>query len=126
MRSSSDSSLGLGMALLLGDALGDVLDADDVPGEADLFHEPDGPVGHVDFPPAVTLTGDALIGVVVVVPAFVEGEDADPPEVAAVVSGFVVAVTPKVGGRVDEPGDVQHVDHANAETPEDHRPAGPV
>ena len=77
--------------------LRDIPHPHDVPRQADLFHHPDAPVGDVDFPPAVALAGDALVGVVVVVPAFAEGEDADPPEVAAVVGRLVVASSPTGG-----------------------------
>ena len=57
-----------------------------------------------------------LVGVVVVVPAFAVGPKADEPVVAAVVVGFVVAVAPDVGERVDAPGNVpsEHGSHQHA------------
>ena len=75
-------------------ALGDIPQPHDVPRQADLFHQPDHVVRDVDFPPAVALAGDALIGVVVVVPTLAERQQADPPQVAAVVGRFVAARSP--------------------------------
>ena len=97
---------------------------DDVPGEAEFFQGADRVVGEIEFPPFVAVAGHALVGVVVVVPAFAPAEQADPPEVLAVVGGFVVAVAPDVRRRVDEPGDVVDPDHADEHAPDDERPGG--
>ena len=59
--------------------LADVFQPHDVPRQAGFFHQQDYPVGDVDFPPAMALAGDALVGVVVVVPTFAKGQEANPP-----------------------------------------------
>ena len=63
-------------------------------GQAQHLEEADHHVGDVDFPPAVAVDGQALMRVVVVVPAFAVAEQGDPPQVAAAVGRFVVAVAP--------------------------------
>src|SRR6185437_13956214 len=63
-------------------------------GEADARQEADGEPGVVDFPPAVTMARRARVGVMVVVPAFAVGDQADDDVVAAVLVGLVIAVAP--------------------------------
>ena len=57
----------------------------DVPREANFFQSHDGVIRQIDLPPLVAVAGHALIGVMVVVPTFAPAEQADPPEVLAVV-----------------------------------------
>ncbi len=45
---------------------------------------------HIKLPPLVAVVGGALVGAMVVVPAFAIGPEADKSVVAAVVVGFVV------------------------------------
>src|ERR1700722_19028702 len=65
---------------------------DDFVGQADEGEGFDGEVGHVEFPPAHAVGGGALVGVVVIMPAFAHGQDGDPPVIAGVVFGFEVAI----------------------------------
>ncbi len=95
--------------------------ADDVPDQACLFQEREHPVGDIQFPPAVAVAGDSWEGVMVVVPAFAPGEQADPPQVTTVVGCFVGAVAPDVRCGIDGPGDVQHIDQAHEHPPDDVR-----
>src|SRR5215213_1795072 len=70
-----------------------------VGGKADPFQEADRQPGVVDLPPAMAMPRRAWIGVVVVVPAFAVGDQADDKVVAAVLIGLVVPVAPHVGHR---------------------------
>src|SRR4029078_12910916 len=58
-------------ARLFVDALGDALD---VPHQADGGHRPDDVPGRIEFPPVEAVARGALVAVVVVVPAFANGE----------------------------------------------------
>src|SRR5688500_18176521 len=53
-------------------ALRDVPQSHHVPCQADFFHQPDKIVRGVDLVPAMALAGDALIGVMVVMPTLAE------------------------------------------------------
>jgi len=50
--------------------------------------------------------GRTLVGVMVVVPAFAGGHDADQPVVPALITRLVGLIPPKMRQRVDRPGDV--------------------
>merc|ERR1719247_1245415 len=63
--------------------------------------------------------GGEVEGMVVVVPALAEGEEADPPVVPGMVPSGELLVPPDMGGRVDEPGDVPHPAHAQAAPPDE-------
>ena len=69
----------------------------------------------------MTVLGNPLERVVVVVPSFSERDQSDPPEVSAVVSRLVVFITPHVRRRVDTPSDVQHIDQSHKHPPDDER-----
>jgi len=101
---------------VLGVELGDL----DFFGEADLGEEPDAVVVGVELVPDEAVTGTDRVGVVVVVPAFATGEQSDPPTVAGVVLGLEAAVTPDVGGGVDQPGGVEADGDAKEGSPENH------
>jgi len=90
---------------------------ENVLGQTYSSKESNGLEGDVKFPPLVTVLCQTWQGMVVVVPSFAVSQDRNPPEVAAVVSGLVVLVSPHVGSRVDEPGHVQDSDHSNANGP---------
>src|SRR5579871_685929 len=75
-------------------------------GQAHQAQQADSAIGRVQFPPAEPVPGRAGEGVVVVVPAFAQGEQGHPPQVRRAVPGRVTAVAPEVGGAVDEPGRV--------------------
>ncbi len=63
----------------------------------------------------------ALIGVMIVVPTFAECHGGDPPSVSAVVTRFVVAITPKVTSRIHGPRYMQSKDRSNDYTPDEPR-----
>ena len=60
----------------------------------------------------------------VIVPAFAVGQQCYPPEVRRVVTSFVGAITPDVGGRVDQPGGVKHENCPHESSPD--QPAHPT
>ena len=89
-------------------------------GKTDLLEEPDAVVVDVELVPGEAVTSADGVGVVVVMPAFAAGQQGDPPVVAGVILGFEAAITPEVGGGVDEPGSVQAEGGAEERSPEDH------
>jgi hypothetical protein len=90
----------------------------DVPGQADEAECGDAvPVG-VELVPGEAVARGLWMGVVVVVPAFAEGEKCDPEAVAGGVRCGEAARTPHVGCRVDQPGGVQADDGAQEDAPE--------
>jgi hypothetical protein len=62
-------------------------DGSKVPDEAEPRHGAKYPIGRVILPPIETLANGPGMEVVVVVPAFAEGEDGEEPVVSAVVRG---------------------------------------
>jgi hypothetical protein len=95
----------------------------DVPGEAEEAEDGDAvPVG-IELIPGEAVTGGLGVGVVVVVPAFAEGEEGDPEAVAGGVGGVEATRAPHVGGGVDEPGGVEAEDGAEEDSPEEIRPS---
>ena len=65
------------------------------------------------------------MGVMVVVPAFAEGEKGDPPIIAGIVAGLEAAAAPHMRGGVDKPGGVESEDDAYADAPQEERPSTP-
>src|SRR5689334_13609936 len=72
----------------------------------------------------MAMPSHALVRVMVVVPAFAPSQEADPPQVLAVVGGFVVAVSPHVRSGVNGPGNVIDPNHSDEHAPDDKRPGG--
>src|SRR6266850_4293390 len=91
----------------------------DVPDEAAFFQGTDCEPGEVELPPFEAVAGGGGEGVVVVVPAFAEGEDAEDRVVAAFIGGSVGAGSPDVADGVDAPGDVVEQGGADEAAPED-------
>src|SRR5688572_20725329 len=81
-----------------------------IPNQANAFEDFNDGIRHIEFPPAVAAAGRARIGMVVVVPAFAKGNEGDPPDIAAVILGFEVAVAPNMSDRIHKPGAVPHPD----------------
>ena len=79
------------------------------------------PPGRIQFPPFVTCWSNMGMGVMIIVPAFTVGPDCNPPKIPALVSNIVIAIAPKVRGRIHEPRSVVDHHHANAQTPQQHR-----
>src|SRR5437763_1547772 len=77
----------------------------------------------VDLPPLQAVEGRAREGVVVVVPALPEGEDAHDPLVAAAVAGRERGPTERVADRVDAEGEVVRQEDADPASPEQPGPA---
>src|SRR4051794_24624759 len=89
----------------------------DVPGEPQLLQGTNAPVSQIDLPPAVAVSGHALVSMVIIVPTFAERQHADPPEIGAVVGGFIVAIAPDMRCRVYEPRDMEHINHPQKHSP---------
>jgi hypothetical protein len=63
------------------------------------------------------------VSVVVVVPAFAEGEDGDPEAVARIIGGVKAPRAPQMRCRIHEPGEVQPQGHAQEDGPQGDLPA---
>src|SRR6185295_14926828 len=74
----------------------------------------------VEFPPMVTMSRRLGIGVVVVVPPFTGGDEADERVVAAIVRCRVIAIAPNMGHRIDGPSGVPD-DHRSQRAPPNHK-----
>ena len=85
-------------------------------GQAQAAHQADVLPGEVDLT-TKAVAGRVGEGVVVVVPAFAEGERRHPRVVLGVIAALVDALTPAVGGRIDQPGAVIHDDQAQGDAP---------
>src|SRR5689334_13220838 len=64
-------------------------------GEPEGREDADGSIGHVEFPPSVTMPGRSREGVVIVVPTLAEGQQCHPPEIRRGVPRLVSAVAPE-------------------------------
>ena len=87
----------------------------DVPDQVAFFQDFDGVPGEVDLPPLQAVAGAGWEGVVVVVPALAEGEEAEDGVVAGMIGGGVGPGAPDVADGVDGPGDV--VEEGGADFP---------
>ncbi len=67
------------------------------PGDAEEFQQAYVDVGKIQLIPGQAVAGGCRVGVVVVVPAFAEGEQGDPPVVARIVACGEAAASPHVG-----------------------------
>jgi len=112
---SADSVLG-GEAVL-GQQMG--RDFAEIPDDAEPGHDLEGVISDVDFPPEEALAGGGHEVMMIVVPAFTEGEQGEEPIVAAGVGGFIAARAEKVGERVDGEGVVPEQHGAQAEAPDE-------
>src|SRR5262249_38898683 len=78
-------------------------------------------IRHIDLVPAVAVRGAARLMVVVVVPALAEGQQGQPPAVAAVVRRGVVPIAAAVAEQVDSEGEVPAHDDAEEQPPDEQR-----
>src|SRR4029077_4849782 len=69
------------------------------------------------------MAGRLRLGVVIVVPAFAEGEDRDPEAVGGVIMSKKALRAPHVRGRVYKPGGMETVNGAEEDDPHQERPA---
>ena len=92
-------------------------DASQVPDQTGPREGAEEVVGDVDFPPIESLAHGMGEAVVIVVPAFSEGDEGEDEAVAAVVSCFEALTAEGVGQGVDEEGGVEEDDGAHHEAP---------
>src|SRR5216684_1484494 len=95
----------------------------EIPDDAEPGHELEGVIRDVDLPPEEALTGGSHEVMMIVVPAFTEGEQGEKPVVAAGVGGFVAARAEEVGEGVDGEGVVPEQHGAQAEAPDEEGPS---
>ena len=95
----------------------------DVPDEPDGLQELQLDPGGVELVPGQAVARRGRVGVMVVVPAFAERQQRDPPRVLRIVLRREAAAAPHVRGGVDQPGRVQADHHAQEDRPVDERPA---
>ena len=76
----------------------------EVPGQAELRHEPDDQVAHVELPPFQAVARRGWEGVVVVVPSFAEPKHTKDHVVPAVIMTLERLGSPDVADGVDAPG----------------------
>src|SRR6185437_7477943 len=79
--------------------------------------------GRIIFPPAETLAGAALVGVMIVMPALAHGDDGEKPVVARVVAGDIAPASDEMGDRVDAERRMIDRDRAPEEADDQPRPA---
>src|ERR1700674_4645301 len=72
-------------------------------GDAQEFEDSDLNPGRVELVPSQAVAGRSGMRVVVVVPAFAERDQRNPPAIAGIIAGFKAAVAPQVRGRIDQP-----------------------
>src|SRR5690348_6390255 len=90
------------------------------PGKAKRVEEADGQPRRIQFPPPMTETSGARVRMMIVVPSLAVAEQTDKDVVSAGIFGLVVSISPKMGHRIDRPGDVPHEDRPNKYTPDQH------
>ena len=90
-----------------------------VPDEAEPGESFKGVIGDVDFPPEEALAGAGHVVVMIVVPAFAEGQKGEKPVVAAGVGGLKAARAEKMRERIDGEGVMPEERGAEAEAPEE-------
>lgn len=91
-----------------------------IPYKAKLTQGLDDVVRDVDLVPVHALAFAVWAVVMVVVPAFAEGHDGEPPVVTAVVAGVKAAIAKYVGYGVNAEGPVVEKGGADEETPDQH------
>src|SRR6516165_7299147 len=91
----------------------------DVPGEAEQGESADDPVARVELPPPQTVAGRGRKSVVIVVPSFPQGQDAEEEIVPTVVVGRVGLATPQMTDGVDAPGHVVGQAHPDEAAPQE-------
>src|SRR5207245_2902663 len=74
-------------------------------------------IGHINFPPFISLPAGALTVVVVVVPAFAESDDGEQEIVSAVVRGFKPPRAENMGERIYRIGCLVQADNGKQVSP---------
>src|SRR6185437_3331030 len=93
-----------------------------VPHEPQARHQTNDQRSQVELPPGHTVVGHRRERVVIMMPTFTEGEQADQPVVATLVFDVKGTIAEGVANRVDRPGDVIDDDDAHESTPEETLP----
>ena len=79
-------------------------------------------IGDVNFPPIKTLTRGAHVTVMIIVPAFAEGDEREDETVAAGVIGFVSALAQQMRERIDARSRVKQNRGADEKSPDEQLP----
>ncbi len=95
----------------------------EVPDEAGPGEGFQGVIGDVDFPPVEALRGGHHVVVMIVVPAFAQGDEGQQEAVAAVVIGLEASFSEEMGQGVDGGGGVEQRGGADEESPDEQLPA---
>jgi len=96
----------------------------DVPGEVKYFEQADEEPGDVELPPLEAVAGGGGEGVMIVVPALTETDDAEEGIVAAVIGVLEGAGAPEVADRINGEGGVVHEAHSDQAAPEETHEGG--
>src|SRR5579864_7378504 len=89
--------------------------------QAEELQHLDGHPGNIEFVPSQPVPRRRGMGVMVVVPAFAERQQSDPPKVPGIVTGLEPAAAPHVGGGVHCPGGMQAESELDEGTPQQER-----
>ena len=85
--------------------------------DSNLFQTTQGDPRHINLPPAMPMTSRPWIGMVVVVPTFAIGQQSEQPVVRAIFAGFVIPLSPNMGGGIDGPSDMPGPDRTHDNAP---------
>src|SRR5579863_4989109 len=89
----------------------------DLFGQPDFGEQPDAPEVGIDFVPLQSMARGHRVRVMVVVPSFAARQQRNPPAVARVVASLKAPASPKVRGRVHQPGGMEAERDAERHTP---------
>src|SRR2546423_14933736 len=93
------------------------------PSKAEPREQADGVAGEIDLVPTPAVHDGGGARVMVVVPAFAERQQTEPPHVAAFVARLVGAATPDVADAVDAPCQMPQAERPQDRAPEHAAPA---
>ncbi len=95
------------------------LDGVDLAREPQLFERPDAVPIEVDLVPREAVARRNRVRMVIVVPAFAEGEQSHPPAIRRKIAGLKAPRTDHVRGRIDQPRRMKTEDGAEEDPPHD-------
>ena|ERR1700730_4689818 len=114
---TSNKNLNLGRDFLFAQQMH--RDLAQVPYDAEPREHFQGVVGDVHFPPEKSLASGSHKVVMVIVPAFAEGQQGEEPVVLAGVGGLIATRAEQMRKRIDGEGVVPQEDGAQAESPDE-------
>src|SRR5436190_8850012 len=91
-------------------------------GDAEELQNFDLDPGDIELIPGQSVAGGGRMRVVIVMPAFAEREEGNPPAISGIIPGIEAARAPQMRGRVHEPGGVEANHNPNATSPQEDRP----